>query len=196
MHSSTFPTSPLAVIHTTLVSSVLASAMLLLALVFALINPVWSRAALALQGVTLGVMGLAWRWGPSRRIALYALLLAGSTMLWDPTLPPAVLPEEHVRQLLPLAVSVVVLADLLWQGASSFSPARIGVYAGLVELTEAAAFFRSNPSRLRAKLAAWDVALVTALDGSTLVTLEAVLAALQEHSSDPGGRGPAQSLRD
>ena len=151
MHSPTFPTSPLAVIHTTIMSSVLAS----------------------------GV-----------------LLLAGSTLFWAPILPPATLPEKHRPHLLPVAVSVVVLADLLWQGAPSFRPARIGVYAGLVELTEAAAFFRSDPSRLHAKLLALDVALVPAPDGSTLVALEAVLAALHEHGPDPGGHGPAQSLRD
>lgn len=197
MHSPTFPTSPLAVIHTTIVVSTLASTVVLVALVFALLDPMWSRAALALQAVTLAVMGLARRWGPPRRIAIYALLLAGSTLLWDPTLPPTELPDEPVRHLLPLAVSVVVLADLLLRrDALSFRPARVGVYAGLVDLTEAACFFRSDPAWLHGRLTARTARLVDAPDGSTLVALEDVLAVLQERGPDPGGPGPAQSLRD
>lgn len=197
MQSPTFPTSPLAVIHTTIVSSTLASTVLLLALVFALLNPVWSRAALALQAVTLAVMGLAQRWGPPRRIAIYTLLLAGVTLIWDPTLPPTDVAQEHVRELLALTVSVVVFADLLLRReALSFRPARVGVYAGLVDLDEAAAFFRSDPARLQARLIARKARIIAAPDGSTLVALDDVLAALRERGPDPGGASPAQSLRD
>jgi hypothetical protein len=191
MHSSALPISPLAVVHITIRLCTLASTALLLALVFALIEPVWSRAVLALQAVTLVVVGLAARWRPPRRVAIYALLLAGATLIWDPSLPPTQLPEEQVRHLLPLVVCAVVLADLLLRpSAPSFTPARVGVYAGLIDLIEAAWFFRSDPARLHAQLVARNARLVAAPDGSTLVALDEVIAALREHDSN-GGPGPA-----
>lgn len=122
MHSPTFPTSPLAIIHTTLVGSTLASTALLLALVFALTESVWSRAALALQAVALAVMGRARRRGPPRQIAIDAL--AGSAVVWGPTPPPAKPPEERVRYLPPLVVSVVVFAALEGTPAALHTPGR------------------------------------------------------------------------
>lgn len=196
MHSPTFPTSPLAVIHTTIVASTSAGAVLLLALVFALLDPSWSRAVLALQAVTLAVMGLAWRWGPPRHIAIYALLLSGAAMLWDPTLPPAAVPDEPVRDLLPFVVCVVVLTDLLQREVRSFRPARIRVYAGLVDLAEAACFFRSDPAWLYGRLTACNARLMTAPDGSTLVAVADVLAVLRERGPDPDLPGTAHPLRD
>lgn len=186
MHDLTHPRSPITVIHATILLCTIASTALLVALVFALLDPVWSRAALALQAVTLVVMGLARRWGPPPRIAVYALLLGMSTVLWDPTLPPTDLPEGGIRHVLPLVVSVVVLADLLLPrpDALPFRPARVGVYAGLVDLTEAAWFFRCDPALLRERLGA---RLVIAPDGSILVALDDVLAVLHESGPGPGG---------
>jgi hypothetical protein len=117
-------------------------------------------------------------------------------MVWGPALLPTGRLKEQVRHLLLPTVSVLVLADLLLRQVPSSGSARIGVYAGLVELTEAAGIFFSNPSRLRTTRATWSSPLQTAPDGTTLVAREAVVAALDEPGPDPGGRGPDQSRRD
>lgn len=195
MGSPPLARSPLMVVHATILLCTLGSTALLLALVFALLDPVWSRAALALQAVTLAVLGLAAPWRPPRRLAVYAVLLVGATVLWDPTLPPVDLAEDRVLQLLPLVVSVVVLADLLviHPGAPPFRPDRIGVYAGLVDLAEAAWFFRTDPAQLHVRLVSRNARLVRAPDGSTLVALDDVLAALGGSDPGPPGAGSVSS---
>lgn len=73
----------------------LASTVLLLALGFALLEPVRSRAALTLPAMTLTGSGRIRRWSPPRRSASDRLLLAGVTLFWHPTLPPTTVVEEQ-----------------------------------------------------------------------------------------------------
>jgi hypothetical protein len=182
--------SPLAVLHVTILLCILGGATLVLSLVFALVDPVWSRAALALHGLTLIILILCARWRPPRRLGVYALLLAGTTYLWDPSLPPPHLPEGHTRGLLPLSLIVAIIADVLLLGraGSLFAPQRMIVRAGCVDLVEAAYFFRRDPDELRGQLQRRGYPILSSDDGSELVGLDDLLATL-------GGGGPELERR-
>jgi hypothetical protein len=180
--------SPLAVVDATIRLCILGSALILFTLVFALLDPAWSRAALALQAVALGVLTLAAPWRPPQRLAIYALSLALATVLWDPTVPPTALLTEPATALFALAVIVAVVADLLLvrQNSPRFAPLRLPVHAGMVELDAAAYFFRTDPAHLSALLLRHGARLVRSPEGSTLVALEDVLAALSDESGSVG----------
>ncbi len=90
-----------------------AGALTFLLLLLELWPPAWSRPALALQGLA-GVLALLLTyWHQPRRFLLYPIVLAGVIYLWDTTLPPPSLPEGPLRRLIPLAVLVGLLVDLL-----------------------------------------------------------------------------------
>ena len=75
--------------------------------------PTWSRPALALQGLAMVLALLLTYWSRPPRFFLYPIVLAGVIYLWDTTLPPPSLPEGPLRQLIPQAVLVGLLADLV-----------------------------------------------------------------------------------
>ena len=86
--------SPLSVVYSAIVLSVVFGAGIQAAILLGWLSPFWSRPVILLEGMALLIALLASRWRPSRRLVFYPLLLIYLAYVWDPTLPPPHLPRS------------------------------------------------------------------------------------------------------
>ncbi|HMQ29650.1 MAG TPA: hypothetical protein PKD53_02935 [Chloroflexaceae bacterium] len=145
------PRSPLSVVYSAIVLSVVLGAGIQAALLLGWLSPFWSRTVIILEGMALLIALLASRWRPSWRLLFYPLLLGYLAYVWDPTLPPPHLQEGSARIALPLAAVVSIIADLLLptRGKLPFRPGQIEVHGSYVNLDKTAYFFRLPPDVVR-----------------------------------------------
>jgi hypothetical protein len=180
MESIVFLRSPLSVVYSVIVLCMAIGGGILVTLLFELLMPFWSRTVIVLQGLALLVALIAYRWRPSWRLLLYPLLLANMAYIWDHTLPPPTLPDGLIRVALPLAMLLGIMGDLLvhFQRALPFTPKRIPVYGGYVNLDEAAHFFRLPPDLVRISCERSGHRIVMGRGGDEYVALDTLLSVI------------------
>jgi hypothetical protein len=136
--------------------------------------PAWSRSALGLQALAMALALLLTYWHRPPRFFLYPIVLAGVIYLWDTTLPPPSLPDGPLRWLVPRAVLVSLLADLVITLRRWRVPPRKAtrIYHGYMALDGVAQVLDTTSSDLRLRLRCASRAPIVGSDGTEYLSLD------------------------
>jgi hypothetical protein len=196
MQNRVYLRSPLTVISMTIVLLTLIGALIIATVALEWLPPVWAQMVLLLQGVALLVVLMAYHWRPSWRLSLYPVFVIVTTLLWYMTPSHSRASTLHVG--LPLTIVVSIIGDLAvtWRQSLPFTPERMLVHGGYVNVDEAAYFFRVPPDILRLHFANVGRRIHSGPTRQEYVELNdllAVLATLQEARPDRKHAGNAKT---